>query len=175
MESIQDTNKRGNVEGKVKFIIQRTFFLVVAFMVSMAFIACDKTNPDDDDDGVEKIDTKLVGEWELQGLDGPHDISWYFFNKNGTFEHGCTYFGDRYNGKYSTSGGKVYLKDIEAYRLKSDGTIDVHFEKKDVVLEYKFGTDASGDYLHIYDMSRTGMSNEKTNFTMEGADKFYKQ
>ena len=51
MESIQDINKRGNVEGKVKFIIQRTIILLVAIMVSATFFACGKTNGDDDDNG----------------------------------------------------------------------------------------------------------------------------
>ena len=172
----KDLNKKTNRCGNVKASFQRFILLMVTIMVSTVLVGCDETNGNGDDTPSGKIDTKLVGDWEMQGLGGVYDISWYWFNKDGTFEHGCIYFGDRYKGKYSTSGGKVYLKDIKAYRLKNDGTIDVHFEKKDVVLEYKFGTDSGGnDYLLIYDMSRTGMSNEQTSFTMVGADRFYKQ
>ena len=145
---------------KNRIKLRKVATIVACLAVTTMFASCDGKNGDDDDgnDG-GKIDQKLISHWEFS------DTFWwsgylqysqtdYYFNKDGTFE--CEDVHNTHKkmtGKYTTSDGKVYIKDMKIFRALVAGGWNEDLEyckdNRDVVLEYKFATDAEGEFLQI--------------------------
>ena len=122
-----------------------------------------------------RIDPKLVGVWQRTysrfpwQTDRLSEFANYAFYENGTFKHTYTLTLDTFEGKYSASGGKLYLTDISGYRGLANDPAYVH-QRGDTVIEYEFGTDEEGRaYLLIFNMSDT----INTYLPISGAQNFY--
>ena len=126
--------------------------IVACLAVTTMFAACDNNNPGDNDDGNDggKIDTKLVGNWQHSGTNYIYD---YFFYKDGSFE----YFrrqgsgGGGADGKYRTSNGKIYFSELNSINAIGERT-----PYDDIVFEYEFGKDNTGEYLLICHLNYLG-------------------
>ena len=145
--------------------------------------------------------SKVVGEWQWEGLEpagfalGLHSVKRglsketliYNFYGDGSFQFfdfSGAYTPEKFEGKYSVSNGKVYLKNVKWY--KPSGTTEQMINKYGsnyqkwnwellrgsnniMTSKYKFGSDSYGDYLEI---AYTRMDPDP-NYIYPG-DKFYK-
>jgi len=144
--------------------------IIAVLALAMGMYGCPAI---DDGNGEEtpggKIDSKIVGHWQATGSywsGGYLYTAWYdyYFNKDGTFEcvnNGFSHL--KFTGKYSTSGGKVYFTDMKGYdALIGGGWSEIpkanrnHWE---VVMEYKFATDSTGEYLLICVLGQSDQAN----------------
>jgi len=123
------------------------------------------------------IDSAWVGHWvktsfAQRGIYYSNVDFDYYFYANGTFLFFDYRVGsgllEKYEGKYSTSNGKVYFTDIKLYRYSSSSS-DEHEKnrekygldlpkyefsigpdiRQDMTTEYEFGSDIDGDTLKI--------------------------
>jgi len=153
--------------------------IIACLVVTTMFAACDKTNPDDDDKnggGNGKIDAKIVGTWSHTFRDAfslEVITSTYFFYKDGTFKYSTTWNSREFNGKCSTSNGKVNLTDVSWFEYLDNGGKTEPTKRSNVVLDYEFGKNANGDYLHIYALHRLDM--DDTVWNLQGAYEFLKK
>jgi uncharacterized repeat protein (TIGR02543 family) len=118
--------------------------------------------------------SKIVGSWRYDGLERSiqtgrfyTEIIDYYFFANGKFQ--CFDMSvnspEKFEGKYSVSNGKVYLKNVKWYKL-SDDHVERNIAKfgsdyrkwgwgllrksnNVMTTKYKFGSDGDGNYLEI--------------------------
>ena len=154
---------------KSRFNLRKVATIVACLIVTMMFVACDKTNPDDDNgngngggNGSGKIDTKLVGNWNTLSGIGTTSVFWneYAFYSNGTFFGFRLYrpwIEDWYNveprkvgegfieGKWSCSDGKVYITDFYIYVSDTEKV-----KEKNKTLEYSIFDKGGQIYLRMH-------------------------
>jgi len=125
-----------------------------------------------------KSTSKILGNWQWEGLEyGLKDLYGnqqlhtetmiYNFTGDGRFQFfdlGGGYTPEKFEGKYSVSNGKMYLKNMKWYKLS--GTTEQNIDKfganyrkwswgliressKVMTTKYKFGSDRNGNYLEI--------------------------
>ena len=122
MERIQvKTNERISVERRKI----STILLAITMILSATFVACDKTNGDDDENGGgnTQIDSPIVGHYWHSMLETGmpmYDIYHeYVFNSNGTFifieRNNQTTDAAVWKGNYDVNGDKISIKN----RVKS--------------------------------------------------------
>ena len=128
---------------KKRFNLRILAAIVACLAVTAVFASCDKDGNDDDGGGGSgKIDQKLVGSWIYDGLDYNYI---YKFQKDGNFEYNYRWQSISITeGKFTTSGNKVYFTDIVIEKGKYAET-----KYPDTVFEYEIGKDDKGDYLKI--------------------------
>ena len=140
-------NKKTNRRGNVKSSFQRLMILMAAIMMSTALVGCDETNGDNTPTG--NINKKLTGTWHRSDTDSQNKprSHYYIFRKDGTFSFlqgdynsSSGYFsGSEIKGKYSTSKGKVFFKDVSYNWTSGDGE-EHKLLWKDITVEYSIET-----------------------------------
>ena len=107
------------------------------------------------------IDSKLIGVWRYYMIlpsSSYTDGYSYSFNKDGSFKY---FVGSSvWDGKFYTSGGKIYLSDMID---KASGT-----KWGNKVVEYQLGADNRGSYLLASPLNR-----DETYFNIKPLMKFY--
>jgi len=135
--------------------------MVACLAVTTIFASCDK---DGGGSGSGKIDKKLIGMWTN------FESDYYDFYSNGTFEyHGS--WGYVYEGRYSTSNGRIYFSKISYYETTFGGGRTETKTRVDLVSDYAFVMYGSDEYLKIYEIDR---SHDTTDIKIESCDEFWK-
>jgi len=94
--------------------------------------------------------SSIIGDWKAEvehshGDEAHSEMKAFSFLENGTFIYSETDHGETgsIEGKFSTSNGKIYLKEITS--------IQTHDKQDDETVEYQLGSDIDGKYLKIGD------------------------
>ena len=139
---------------KFRLNLRRVAIVFACLAVTMMFAACDNKKGDDDENGDGngdggKIDTKLVGTWELMEIWnwGGYNYTYYYhftFDKDGSFVYGDSRANRNASGKYSTANGKITFTDI-SYKYNEDAPVS--YTNK--VFEYKIESSDGKPLLRI--------------------------
>ena len=129
----------------LKSNLRKVATIIACLTVVTMFASCGGKNPDDDDDGLNAHEKKLIGLWSFYGGPAPTGINrYYIFKKDGSFSFSrhvgtTTFFIE---GKYTASSNKMHFKDF-----KWDGVSELTISE--AVYEYEMGSDEKGVYLNI--------------------------
>ena len=127
---------------KKRFNLRKVATIVACLVVTMMFVACDKTNGDDDNGNTPAGNNKkLLGNWNYTEMIGtpPWDEWWYSFKDDGTFRmYLITTKEYSFSGNYKVSEGKVSFTNIV---FRNDDYVENYPSK---VAEYKFEKDSKG-------------------------------
>ena len=135
---------------------------IACLAVTAAFSGCGKDGGDDDDGGGGGKKSELAGRvWSCtmarlvyRIVGGSYTYTYetvmdsYRFYDDGTFIY--LPYDDRlvyYDGKYSTSNGKIHFKNVNRRSLESHEATTVYGADKDIEMNYEIGKDANGEYL----------------------------